>query len=258
MPFAPGFEVAVLRGPRARQQRHAVPRGRQAHGPHVCRAYGGFTEEAVTDTLRAMPIPDGMDDSTASAFYSAFGTSYHTLVQRGRLRAGETLLVLGASGAIGLASVEIGKALGARPGPFPRAAGRDSPCRRSPCRPASRARSPGTALDTAAGDARTHPRRRSMLPGQRDHLLRPRPADMTADDDGQVREVQCGPRPRRRGGPWPDGGAQRNARSRHPGHAGADVTSDRAGIRAGAEIYVETARRMANALRRAGASGLVP
>lgn len=112
LPFAPGFEVAGD----AIEVGENVTRFRP--GDRVVgltrSGYGGFAEEAVTDTKLAAPVPAGMDYITAVAFYTPYGTSYHALVQRGRLQAEETLLVLGASGAVGLAAIEIGKALGAR------------------------------------------------------------------------------------------------------------------------------------------------
>ncbi len=61
-----------------------------------------------------MPIPEGMDFASAAAFGMTYGTSMHALKQRANLQPGETLLVLGASGGVGLAAVEIGKAMGAR------------------------------------------------------------------------------------------------------------------------------------------------
>jgi hypothetical protein len=68
----------------------------------------------MADASRLMAIPAGMDFNTAAAFILTYGTSDHALADRGELKAGETLLVLGASGGVGLAAVEIGKALGAR------------------------------------------------------------------------------------------------------------------------------------------------
>jgi NADPH2:quinone reductase len=59
-------------------------------------------------------MPEGMPFDVAAGLIFTYGTSYHALVNRGELRAGETLLVLGAAGGVGLAAVEIGKALGAR------------------------------------------------------------------------------------------------------------------------------------------------
>src|SRR6266478_6243042 len=61
-----------------------------------------------------VPIPDAMDFVTAAAFPVAYGTSHFALTHRGHLLPGETLLVLGAAGGVGLTAVEIGKALGAR------------------------------------------------------------------------------------------------------------------------------------------------
>jgi NADPH2:quinone reductase len=76
--------------------------------------HGGFAERVVADAGRIVPIPDVMDFVTASAFLVTYGTAWHALKQRARLRGGETLLVLGAAGGVGLAAVELGKALGAR------------------------------------------------------------------------------------------------------------------------------------------------
>ena len=76
--------------------------------------YGAFAEEAVAIAVEAVPIPNDVDYVTAAGLYAAYGTSYHALVQRGALRPGETLVVLGATGGVGLAAVEIGVALGAK------------------------------------------------------------------------------------------------------------------------------------------------
>lgn len=112
MPFTPGFDVAGTVVATGSGVTRFVP-GDRIMGL-VSAGYGAFAELAITDEARAEPIPDGMDDVTATAFYTAYGTSYHALVQRGRLAAGEELVVLGAAGATGLAAVEIGAALGAR------------------------------------------------------------------------------------------------------------------------------------------------
>ena len=77
-------------------------------------AYGGLSEMMVVPAARCLPMPDGMPFETAAAFTMTYGTSYHALKQRGRLQPGQTLLVLGAAGGVGLAAVEIGKAFGAR------------------------------------------------------------------------------------------------------------------------------------------------
>lgn len=76
--------------------------------------WGAFAEQVAVPFYNVLPIPTTMDFTTAAAFGMAYGTSMHALAQRGQLKAGETLLVLGASGGVGLAAVEIGKAMGAR------------------------------------------------------------------------------------------------------------------------------------------------
>jgi NADPH2:quinone reductase len=76
--------------------------------------YGAFAEEVKTEARRALAIPGGMDFATAAAFGLTYATSEFALVDRGALTAGETLLVLGAAGGVGLAAIEIGKILGAR------------------------------------------------------------------------------------------------------------------------------------------------
>ena len=74
---------------------------------------GGFAELRVVDADSVIPLPDDADLQLAAATTMTYGTSYHALVQRGRLTSDETLLVLGAAGGVGSAAVEIGKALGA-------------------------------------------------------------------------------------------------------------------------------------------------
>lgn len=63
---------------------------------------------------RLMPVPPGMSHPEASSLLMAYGTSYHALVDRGSLKAGDNLLILGASGGVGLAAVQIAKAVGAK------------------------------------------------------------------------------------------------------------------------------------------------
>ena len=110
LPFSPGAEVAGTVA--------AVGPGveRVAVGDRVmCMSiYGGYAEALVTPAAGLLPVPDGMDLLSASAFVTAFFTSYHALADRGRLQKGETLLVLGAAGGVGLAAVQLGVALGAR------------------------------------------------------------------------------------------------------------------------------------------------
>lgn len=110
LPFTPGAEIAgeVL----------AVGDGVEnlAPGDRVAAlcSIGGFAEQVALDARLCVPIPDGVDFDVASGLILAFGTSHHALVDRGELKAGETVLVLGAAGGVGLAAVEIAKAKGAR------------------------------------------------------------------------------------------------------------------------------------------------
>jgi NADPH2:quinone reductase len=80
----------------------------------VLRSGGGYAEEIAPDVAAVVPIPAAMDFVTAAAFPVAYGTSHFALTHRGHLQAGETLLVLGAAGGVGLTAVEIGKTIGAR------------------------------------------------------------------------------------------------------------------------------------------------
>jgi NADPH2:quinone reductase len=109
LPFTPGAELAgVVRA--AGEGVKLVP------GTRVV-AYvgtGAFAEQALADASACVALPEGADFATAAAFTLAYGTSHHAVVDRAALRAGETMLVLGAAGGVGLAAVEIGKVLGAR------------------------------------------------------------------------------------------------------------------------------------------------
>lgn len=75
---------------------------------------GGFAEQIAVPASYLRAMPDNMDFLTAASFTTTYGTSYYALKQRGMLKAGETLLVLGAAGGVGTAAVELGKAMGAR------------------------------------------------------------------------------------------------------------------------------------------------
>jgi NADPH2:quinone reductase len=109
-PFSPGGEFAgrvVGLGPGA--QGFAV--GDRVMG--FC-AYGAAAERIAIPTIRLAQIPDGLALDKAAGLSVAYGTSLHALKQRAEMKPGETLLVLGASGGVGLAAVEIGRAMGAR------------------------------------------------------------------------------------------------------------------------------------------------
>ncbi|MCC2970470.1 NADPH:quinone oxidoreductase family protein [Massilia sp. IC2-476] len=75
---------------------------------------GAFAEQAIAPADALMPMPPGMDFDTAAAITLTYGTSHHAVVDRAALQPGETMLVLGAAGGVGLAAIEIGKAIGAR------------------------------------------------------------------------------------------------------------------------------------------------
>jgi NADPH:quinone reductase len=110
LPFSPGSEVAGVIKAVGENVTHVAP-GDEVFAFTV---YGGFAQEVKTDAKRLLPIPAGMTFPTAAAFGLTYATSDHALRDRGELEAGETLLVLGAAGGVGLAAVEIGKAVGAR------------------------------------------------------------------------------------------------------------------------------------------------
>jgi NADPH2:quinone reductase len=110
VPFAPGFEVAgevLAVGP---DETRFTP------GDRVMASlwYGGYAEVVAVDEARVFALPDGVSDDQAAVVPIAYGTSYHALADRAHLESGETLVVLGASGGVGLATVEIGAMLGAR------------------------------------------------------------------------------------------------------------------------------------------------
>ena len=76
--------------------------------------HGGFAERIAVPAMRLHPMPDAMSFAEASGITTTYGTSYYALKQRGALRPGENLLVLGAAGGVGISAVQLGKALGAR------------------------------------------------------------------------------------------------------------------------------------------------
>ena len=75
--------------------------------------HGAFAQQVLAPANAIIPMPPGMDFDTAAAITLTYGTSHHAVVDRAQLKAGETMLVLGAAGGVGLAAIEIGKALGA-------------------------------------------------------------------------------------------------------------------------------------------------
>ena len=75
---------------------------------------GGFGSHVCVDARQVMPLPSGFAFDDAAAFLCTYGTSHHALVDRAQLKAGETVLVLGAAGGVGTAAIQIAKAVGAR------------------------------------------------------------------------------------------------------------------------------------------------
>lgn len=110
LPFVPGLEVAgVIEKLGAAATGLELGQRVMALVPH-----GGFAEKAVARAEDVIPLPDHIDDVTAAGFAVAYGTAYGALAWRAQLHAGETLLVHGAAGGVGLTAVEVGKAMGAR------------------------------------------------------------------------------------------------------------------------------------------------
>jgi NADPH2:quinone reductase len=110
LPFSPGSELSGIV--------KEVGEGVKGHKPGdrviAFTTYGAFAEEVKVDAGRLVPMPAGMIFESAAAFLLTYGTSDHALRDRAQLREGETLLVLGAAGGVGLAAIEIGKAIGAQ------------------------------------------------------------------------------------------------------------------------------------------------
>ncbi len=110
LPFSPGGEVAGV----------VSELGEGVSGINIgdrvigsC-GWGGMAEQVVVDAPRIIPIPDEMPFDEAAAFIMTYGTSHHALKDRANIQPGESLLVLGAAGGVGLAAVELGKAMGAK------------------------------------------------------------------------------------------------------------------------------------------------
>ena len=109
-PFSPGGEVAGV----------VESVGAGVEGLHpgdrvlAMSIWGGMAEKLAADASQVVRLPDGVDFVSASCVATAYGTTVHALRDRANLQRGETLLVLGASGGVGLAAVQVGKRMGAR------------------------------------------------------------------------------------------------------------------------------------------------
>jgi NADPH2:quinone reductase len=110
LPFSPGGEVAGK----------VIEVGEKVQGFQVGQSvlalcgWGGFAEKVAVDADRVFPLPAGFPAEVAATTLYTYGTSYHALKDRANLQPGETLLVLGAAGGVGLAAVELGKLMGAK------------------------------------------------------------------------------------------------------------------------------------------------
>lgn len=109
LPFAPGGEVSGIVSAVGTEVTDVSVGDRVAASCGV----GGFAEKVAVPARSTFPIPEHVDLTAAAAFLTTYGTSYHALRDRARLQPGESLLVLGAAGGVGLAAVELGAAMGA-------------------------------------------------------------------------------------------------------------------------------------------------
>jgi len=110
LPFTPGAELAGVVAAVGDAVTAFKPGDRVIASPGI----GAFAEQCVAEAARAAPLPAGMDFDAGASFVLAYGTSLHALRTIAQLKAGESVLVLGAAGGVGIAAVEIAKVLGAR------------------------------------------------------------------------------------------------------------------------------------------------
>ncbi|WP_026776732.1 NADPH:quinone oxidoreductase family protein [Polaribacter sp. Hel_I_88] len=109
-PFSPGSDVAGIIEKVGKDITH-LKKGDEVVG---FIPFGGFAEKAVVKAKDCFPKPKGMSMVNAAAFLLAYGTSYHALKDRANLQKGETILILGASGGVGLTALELAKLMGAK------------------------------------------------------------------------------------------------------------------------------------------------
>ncbi len=109
LPFSPGAEIAGV----VSSVGSAVDGVQVGDRIFASPGWGGLAEKIAVDAGSLIPIPDGIDFAAASSFLYAYGTSHYALKDRGHLQPGETLVVLGAAGGVGLAAVELGALMGA-------------------------------------------------------------------------------------------------------------------------------------------------
>ena len=109
-PFAPGGEIAGI----VELVGEGVAGWEKGDRLIAMLGHGGLAEKVLVPAAMALPLPEGRGFEEGSALILTYATTIHALLDRGRLQEGETLLVLGAAGGVGLAAVELGKAFGAR------------------------------------------------------------------------------------------------------------------------------------------------
>jgi len=109
-PFAPGGEIAGV----VEAVGEGVTGWSEGDRLIAMIGHGGLSERVVVQAAMALPLPEGRSFEEGSALILTYATSIHALLDRGKLKEGQTLLVLGAAGGVGLAAVELGKAFGAR------------------------------------------------------------------------------------------------------------------------------------------------
>ncbi len=110
LPFVPGMEVAGIISETGPGVKHLEPGQRvAAHNP-----FGGYAEEVVVPAHTVIPLTEDASFEDAAGMIVTYGTAHHALGARAALKAGENLLVLGAAGGVGIAAVQVGKAMGAR------------------------------------------------------------------------------------------------------------------------------------------------
>ena len=110
LPFAPGNEGAGV----IKKVGKNVTRFKEGDRVYFMASYGAFAEEACMNEFGVFPISDEVSFELAASYQMAYGTSYHALIQRGELKIDDEVLILGASGGVGLAALDIAKAKGAR------------------------------------------------------------------------------------------------------------------------------------------------
>jgi len=110
LPFSPGSELAGV----VKSIGPGVANVKPGDKVIAFTTFGAFAEEVKTEAARLLPLPEGMSFEEGASFILTYGTTDHALRDRAQMKAGETLLVLGAAGGVGVAAIEVGKAMGAR------------------------------------------------------------------------------------------------------------------------------------------------